>query len=112
MATSGLPTSNTVPVTDTTPPIPSNNCLGDVIKWLKRGDIVEMYNLHSNVKLCYQVPGTEPCRFISIDTTSIRDLLADGEWPWYIGEYAKAKLIPTPQDKEKYFVYYFKLPPL
>lgn len=98
---------------DLSPPIPSSNSLSDIVKWLSRGDIVELRDRFTTRSICYQVVSAKsPVRFISVDISAVPALMHESEWPFYIKEYSKAVEITRPTNMGPYKLYYFSLPSL
>jgi hypothetical protein len=68
-------------------PKPSNNELGDIIKWLKLGDVVVLmgskyvYYIYHD---CKKVTDIDTVRTIYINCEKKMELLSKDEWPWFI----------------------------
>ncbi len=72
-------------------PISSSNPLADIIQWLKKGDIVFLYNKYKK-RLIYHNKCTKieggfskfDDRICCIECKSVPGILDDGEWDYYI----------------------------
>jgi hypothetical protein len=84
----------------------SNNNLGDIIQFLKNGDIV---CLHENGYGVYyfskeRIEQINNEQIIYIDVTKKPSLMDEDEWPWYIEnegfvEYKSTHLLPNDKNK-------------
>ena len=68
----------------------TNNSLIDVIEWLKEGAYVVVHDhFRSGRYFHYKCPGKEKLeelRVVYLDVESMKGLLGDGEWEYYIKE--------------------------
>jgi len=72
------------------PPTTSTNQLLDVIKWLRNGDIVVIFNNSNVFRIFYQseeyLNNLTDRRIILIDCQTVPGICDDGEWNYYITE--------------------------
>lgn len=68
----------------------SSNQLLDVIKWLRNGDIVVIFNDNNVFRIFYQseeyINNLTERRIIMIDCQTVPGICDDGEWNYYITE--------------------------
>jgi hypothetical protein len=92
----------------------TNNCLRDVITWLKEGHIISLYSYSINKQIYFfsketlEEIGDE--FVIYIDLQKDTSLLNDDEWPWYIKnegfvEYKSVDILPVNENN----IYNYKL---
>jgi len=71
-------------------PTTSTNQLLDVIKWLRNGDIVVIFNDNNVFRIFYQseeyLNNLTDRRIILIDCQTVPGICDDGEWNYYITE--------------------------
>lgn len=71
-------------------PTTSTNQLLDVIKWLRNGDIVVIFNDNNVFRIFYQseeyLNNLTDRRIIMIDCQTVPGICDDGEWNYYITE--------------------------
>lgn len=71
-------------------PSTSTNQLLDVIKWLRNGDIVVIFNDNNVFRIFYQseeyLNNLTNRRIIMIDCQTVPGICDDGEWNYYITE--------------------------
>ena len=93
---------------------PTNNCLRDIITWLRNGNIISLYAYSINKQLYFfsketlEEIGDE--FIIYIDLQKDTSLLNDDEWPWYIKnegfvEYKSTDILPVNENN----IYNYKL---
>ena len=93
---------------------PTNNCLRDIITWLRNGNIISLYAYSINKQIYFfsketlEEIGDE--FIIYIDLQKDTSLLNDDEWPWYIKnegfvEYKSTDILPVNENN----IYNFRL---
>jgi hypothetical protein len=89
-------------------PITTNNMLGDILGWLKLGDVVILHGkTHGQA---YHVSALPYNRKIYINISEIPDVGLEGEWPWYIINKGGAVKLDTLDVKCLGNTFSFKVP--
>ena len=90
----------------------TNNCLKDIITWLKLGSIVCIWTdiEHQYYYLTNTCDKMKDQNLIFVDVSTNPSLSLEYEWPWYIKDegfvlYESITVLPTDPNK----IYYFSL---